>query len=221
MTNHNNQNSFPYEYVSIEGNLGSGKTSLVTKLSRDYNGKEILEAFENNPFLPLFYDNPQRYAFTVELFFMTERFKQLQDQLASPDLFSSCTFSDFFFTKSLLFARKNLESEEYRLFQMLFSVLSKSFPAPDLLVYLHRDTKHLLNNIKERNRSYEQNIQEDYLLTIQDSYFEYLRNITSFPVLILDLQDLDFIRNQKNYETIKFIISQKYTPGVHRLTVSV
>ena len=215
------QNTFPYRYVSIEGNLGSGKTSLVTKLSREYNAREILEEFENNPFLPLFYENPARYAFTVELFFMTERFKQLQDQLTAPDLFSSVIFSDFFFTKSLLFARKNLESEEYRLFQMLFSVLSKSFSKPDLLVYLHRDVKYLLENIKQRNRSYEQQIKAEYLSMIQDSYFEYLRNITSFPVIILDLQNLDFVGDPKAYETIKFIISQKYNPGVHRMTVSV
>lgn len=216
-----NQSVFPYEYVCIEGNLGSGKTSLVSKLAREFNGREILEEFENNPFLPLFYQNPERYAFTVELFFMTERFKQLQTQLSAPDLFTNHTFSDFFFTKSLLFARKNLEAEEYRLFQMLFSVLTKSFPNPDILVYLHRDISFLLENIKERNRSYELNIKEDYLQKIQDSYFEYLRNITSFPVLILDIKNLDFVRDQKIYETVKFLISKKYNPGVHRLTVSV
>ena len=215
------QTEFPYSYINIEGNLGSGKTSLVHMLSHEYGGRAILEEFENNPFLPLFYENPERYAFTVELFFMTERYKQLQNQLASPDMFSSFTIVDFCFTKSLLFARKNLEAQEYRLFQMLFSVMEKGFPNPDLLVYLHRDTTYLLNNIKERNRSYEQNIKADYLKKIQDSYFEYLRNITSFPVLILDLNDMDFVNNPTNYETVKFLISKKYNPGVHRMTVSV
>jgi len=215
------QKLFPYNYIAIEGNLGSGKTSLVGKLCREYNGREILEAFDNNPFLPLFYENPERYAFTVELFFMTERYKQLQEQLASPDLFSNHTIADFIFTKSLLFARKNLGADEYRLFQMLFSVLNKSFPNPEILVYLHRDVNFLLDNIKERNRPYEQNIQEEYLLKIQDSYFEYLRNITSFPVLILDLKDMDFVSNQTAYETVKFLISKPYNPGVHRISVSV
>ncbi len=215
------QNVIPYSYINIEGNLGSGKTSLVHMLSHEFQGRSILEEFENNPFLPLFYDNPDRYAFTVELFFMTERYKQLQDQLSAPSLFSSHTISDFCFTKSLLFARKNLDAEEYRLFQMLFSVLEKGFPNPDLLVYLHRDTSYLLDNIRQRNRSYEQSIKAEYLLKIQDSYFEYLRNITSFPVLILDLKGMDFVNNPTNYETVKFLISKKYNPGVHRITVSV
>ncbi len=215
-----NQYKIPYEYICIEGNLGSGKTSLVSMLCREFNGKEIMESFENNPFLPLFYENPDRYAFTVELFFMTERYKQLQAHLSNPDLFSNHTIADFFFTKSLLFARKNLGADEYRLFQMLFSVLDKSFPNPDILVYLHRDTSHLLKNIKERNRPYEQTLKADYLLKIQDSYFEYLRNITSYPVLILDIQDMDFVKNPTSYETIKFLISKPYQPGVHRISVS-
>jgi len=211
----------PYEFVCIEGNIGSGKTSLVERMSRDYNGRMLLEQFEDNPFLPLFYNNPERYAFTVELFFMTERYKQLQNHISNQDLFSSKIFSDFSFIKTLLFARKNLQDEEYKLFQMLFSVLNKSFPKPDLLVYLHRDVKHLLKNIRERNRSFENTIGDEYLLTIQDSYFEYLRNITSFPVLILDLQDMDFVSNEQHYETVRFLISKQYRPGVHRISLSV
>ncbi len=212
--------AFPYRYVSIEGNIGSGKTSLVSRLAYDFQGKQILEQFSDNPFLPLFYQDPERYAFTVELFFMTERFKQLQNDLTAPDLFNPYIFSDFVFVKSLLFARKNLEPEEYKLFQMLFSVMSNTFPDPDLLVYLHRDTEHLLKNIKLRNRPYEQEIEADYLIKIQNSYFEYLRNITSFPVVILDIKDMDFMGNEQSYETLKFLISKKYNPGVHRTSVS-
>ncbi len=211
---------FPYRYVSIEGNIGSGKTSLVDRLCTDLNGKKILEQFADNPFLPLFYEDPERYAFSVELFFMTERYKQLQNDLTAPDLFNPHIISDFFFIKSLLFARKNLGAEEYKLYQMLFSVLNKTFPDPDLMVYLHRDTEYLLHNIKLRNRPYEQQIEADYLIKIQNSYFEYLRNITSFPVLILDIKDMDFVGNENNYETIKFLISKEYQPGVHRTSVS-
>lgn len=209
---------FPYKHICIEGNIGSGKTSLVKKLNNEYRGQLILEQFEDNPFLPLFYKNPERYAFTVELFFMTERYKQLQKD---PELFAQYIFSDFSFIKTLLFARKNLEQEEYKLFQMLFSVLNKSFPNPDILVYIHRDVKYLLKNIKDRGRVYEQTITEGYLNSIQDSYFEYLRNITSFPVLILDLKDIDFVGEQRHYDTIKFLISKKYNPGVHRISLSV
>jgi len=215
-----NQHQIPYRFITIEGNIGSGKTSLVDKLCYEYNGKKILESFSDNPFLPLFYKDPERYAFSVELFFMTERYKQLQTELTSPDLFNQQIISDFLFIKSLLFARKNLMPEEYKLFQMLFSVLSKTFQSPDILVYLHRDTPYLLENIKVRNRPYEQDIQADYLLKIQNSYFEYLRNIISYPVLILDIQDMDFVSNETNYETIKFLLSKPYTPGVHRISVS-
>jgi len=214
------QATIPYKYICIEGNIGSGKTSLVEKLSFEYSSTKILEQFQDNPFLPLFYQNPERYAFTVELFFLTERYKQLQNTFVTPDLFVQHIISDFSFVKSLLFARKNLEDEEYRLFQMLYSVLSKSFPNPDLLVYLHRNSEYVLKNIKQRSRSYEQDIQIEYLLKIQDSYFEYLRNITSFPVLILDLKNMDFVGDRNNYETLKFLISKKYLPGVHRITVS-
>jgi len=214
------QATIPYKYICIEGNIGSGKTSLVEKLSFEYSSTKILEQFQDNPFLPLFYQNPERYAFTVELFFLTERYKQLQNTFVIPDLFVQHIISDFSFVKSLLFARKNLEDEEYRLFQMLYSVLSKSFPNPDLLVYLHRNSEYVLKNIKQRSRSYEQDIQIEYLLKIQDSYFEYLRNITSFPVLILDLKNMDFVGDRNNYETLKFLISKKYLPGVHRITVS-
>lgn len=215
------QTNFPYKYICVEGNIGSGKTSLVEKLCFEYSATKVLEQFQDNPFLPLFYQNPERYAFTVELFFLTERYKQLQNTILTPDLFVDHIISDFSFVKSLLFARKNLEKEEYRLFQMLYSVFSKSFPNPDILVYLHRDVDLVISNIKERSRSYEQDISPDYLKRIQDSYFEYLRNITSFPVLILDLQDMDFVGNDNNYETLKFLISKKYNPGVHRMTVSV
>jgi len=214
------QNKIPYSFISIEGNIGSGKTSLVDLLSYELGGKKILESFADNPFLPLFYKDPERYAFTVELFFMTERYKQLQNDLTKPDLFNEYIISDFIFIKSLLFARKNLEEEEYKLFQMLFSVMNKNFRNPDLLVYLHRDPPILLENIKTRNRPYEQEIQADYLTMIQNSYFEYLRNIVSYPVLILDLKDMDFVSNEQHYETLKFLIGKEYNPGVHRISLS-
>jgi len=214
------KNKIPYSFISIEGNIGSGKTSLVDRLSEELGGKKIMESFADNPFLPLFYQDPDRYAFTVELFFMTERYKQLQNDLTEPDLFNEYIISDFVFIKSLLFARKNLEDEEYKLFQMLFSVMSKNFRNPDLLVYLHREPFVLLENIKTRNRPYEQEIEAEYLLRIQNSYFEYLRNIVSYPVLILDLKQMDFVSNEQNYETIKFLISKDYNPGVHRISLS-
>lgn len=209
---------FPYKYISIEGNIGAGKTSFCRMLAEEYSCKLILEQFNDNPFLPLFYKEPERYAFTLELFFMTERFKQMQSA-QSPDLFQQILISDYFFTKTLLFAKKNLIEEEYKLFQQLYNVLTKSLPQPELLVYFHRNTDILKQNIIKRNRSYEQNITEEYLLNIQHSYFEYFRGILSFPILIIDLNTIDFVENRKQYEELKKLLSKKYLPGVHRFSL--
>ncbi len=210
---------FPYNYISVEGNIGTGKTTFCEMVSREYNSKLILEEFTENPFLPLFYEDPDRFAFTVELFFMTERHKQLQKHLLHQDLFHQFTISDYFFMKTLLFARKNLSEEEYRLFQKMFNVLNQSFPTPDILVYFHRSIDILMDNIETRGRHYEKNISRDYLQKIQDSYFEYFRNILSFPILIVDLNEIDFVENKNAYNEIKLLLSKEYLPGVHRISL--
>jgi len=212
-------NKIPYNYISIEGNIGAGKTTFCKMLADEYNCELILEQFANNPFLPFFYDDPERYAFTVELFFMTERHKQLQKTLLTPELFSPFKLADYSFIKTLLFARKNLGEEEYRLFSKLYNILNQSFPEPDILVYFHRDVSILQSNIAKRNRSYEQNITDEYLLKIQNSYFEYFRNIVSYPVLIIDLKEIDFIANPQQYSELKKLLSKKYSPGIHRYSL--
>lgn len=210
----------PYGYVCIEGNIGAGKTSFCLKMTQDYNTSIILEQFNDNPFLPLFYNDPDRFAFTVELFFMTERYKQLQGSLQSMGLFHDFYLADYAFIKTQLFARKNLQEEEFKLFQMLYNILQKNFPNPDLLVYFHRDVDILIENINKRGREIENNIKREYLLEIQNSYFDYFRNILTYPVLIIDLKDMDFINNEDNYDLILDLISKKYNPGVHRITLS-
>lgn len=213
---------FPYQYICIEGNIGTGKTSFSRMIQKEFKCRLILEEFSENPFLPYFYENPERFAFTVELFFMTERYKQMERNLISQrDLFSPFTLSDYTFVKTLIFARKNLKSEEFRLFQQLFHTLQNNFPNPDLLVYLHRNVDILLQNIKKRGREYEVYITREYLYNIQDSYFDYFRNIVSFPVLIIDIADLDFIAEKKYYDVIKSLIAKKYNPGVHRVSLHV
>lgn len=216
-----NQNltMFPYSYIVIEGNIGAGKTTFCEMIHEEYNCRLILEEFDDNPFLPYFYKDPERYAFTVELFFMTERHKQLQQHLLNRDMFADFTIADYTFVKTLLFARKNLEEEEYRLFQKLFGVLNQSFPKPDLLVYFHRDVDILLSNISQRGRSYEKEIKGEYLLEIQNSYFEYFRNILSFPILIIDINEIDFKKHSNQYAELKNIIAREYTPGVHRISL--
>ena len=211
--------NFPYRYMCFEGNIGAGKTSFCKMLNEEYRCNLVLEQFDDNPFLPLFYEDPDRHAFTVELFFMTERYKQLEQSLLTQDLFNDYTISDYFFVKTLLFAKKNLPEGEFRLFQKLFNTLNQSFPSPDLMVYFHRSVDVLQANIQKRGRSYESKISNQYLSTIQDAYFEYFRNILSFPVLIIDLNTIDFVQHRNQYEEIKYLISKPYKPGVHRISL--
>jgi deoxyguanosine kinase len=152
---------------------------------------------------------------------MTERHKQLQRSLVTQDMFFDFTVADYAFVKTLLFARKNLTDEEFRLFQKLYSVLSQNFPKPDLMVYFHRNVDILLSNIEKRNRPYEKNISAEYLTKVQEGYFEYFRNILSYPILIIDLNTIDFVSNPSHYEHVKYLISKKYQPGVHRISLVV
>lgn len=188
-------------------------------IARDYDVRLILEQFAENPFLPYFYDDPERYAFPVELFFMTERHKQLQGNLMNRDLFLDLTLSDYFFTKTLLFARKTLGEDEYRLFQQLYQILNASFPSPNLVVYLHRPVPVLMDQIKERGRPYEQRITPGYLQNLQDSYFEYFMGYTEYPILIIDLDDRDFVTEPSIYRQLIALMQQQYGPGVHRISL--
>lgn len=212
---------FPYNYIAVEGNIGSGKTTFCQMVAKEYNCKLVLEEFDDNPFLPYFYKDPERFAFTVELFFMTERYKQLQKSLLIRDMFIDFTIADYAFIKTLLFARQNLPEDEYKLFQKMFSPLNQSFPQPELLVYFHRDVKILQENIAKRGRTYESGITDEYLTKVQNSYFEYFRNILSYPILIVDLNTIDFEDNVRNYKEVKHLLSKKYNPGVHRVSLIV
>ncbi len=210
--------SFPYNYIAIEGNIGAGKTTLCEMIQSDFNCRLILEQFADNPFLPYFYENSERYAFPVELFFMTERHKQLQENLTQQDLFQQLIVTDYFFIKTLLFAKNNLSEEEYRLFQRLFHILSSTFPKPEILVYLHRSVDSLIKNIHQRGREYEQDISASYLKEIQDTYFEYFRTENDIPILIIDVEEVDFKKSKEHYEMILEAIGQKYAPGIHRVS---
>jgi len=186
-------------------------------IAEDFGGRLVLEQFADNPFLPFFYENPERYAFTVELFFMTERHKQLQQELAQQSLFEEFIIADYFFLKTLLFAKNNLPAEEYRLFQRLFHILNASFPKPELLVYLHRPVSSLLQNIAKRGRPYEQDITAEYLQRIQDNYFEFFRMEQSVPVLILEMEDVDFKNNPEQYRQLISLLQKQYSTGIQRV----
>jgi len=207
----------PYKYIAIEGNIGSGKTSLATKISQEHNARLILEQFEDNSFLPKFYEDQARYAFPLELSFLAERYQQLKDLLSSQDLFKDFTISDYFINKSLIFSRKTLQSEEYKLYHKLFEIISQMIPRPDLLVYLYSSVERLQANIKKRDRSYEQNIEDDYLEGIQQSYFDFIKHQTDLRILIIDTNDIDFVNNQEDYKKIVQTIFKDYPIGVHRI----
>lgn len=212
-------NPFPYQYICIEGNIGTGKTSLCEKIARDFNSQLILEEFADNPFLKYFYDDPDRYAFTVELFFMTERHKQLQYSLHNRSLFSEFMVADYCFWKTVIFASKTLNDQEYRLFLRLFNILNTGFPNPDLLVYLHRSPGKLLEQIRIRGRFYEQTITEEYLQKIQDSYFEFFRSQLSYPIVVLDVEELDFVNQPDHYQEMVRLLKKQYLPGTHRISL--
>ncbi len=204
----------PYQFIAIEGNIGAGKTTLCQQLAAYCDCALILEQFTDNPFLPPFYEQPARYAFPVELFFMTERHKQLLEHFAKPDLFRSFTVADYFFVKTLLFAKNNLNEEEFRLFQRLFGVLNATFPKPDLLVYLHRPVPILLQHIHKRGREIEQQIAPAYLEEIQNAYFDYLKTETETPVIVLDLEEADFQNNPAVFQQIVQLLRQKHPAGM-------
>lgn len=206
--------AIPYNFIAVEGNIGAGKTTFCQMLSDDFGGRLILEQFAENPFLPYFYESPDRYAFPVELFFMTERHKQLQEELAQRSLFEEFIVADYFFLKTLLFAKNNLSVEEYRLFQRLFHILNATFPKPELLIYLHRPVPSLLQNIEKRGRTYEKDITADYLLKIQHTYFEFFRTEKSIPILILEIENIDFQNNTNHYQQLVSLLKQTYKPGI-------
>jgi len=211
--------SIPYKYISIEGNIGTGKTSLCELLLRDTNSMLMLEEFAENPFLPYFYENPAKYAFPLELFFMTERYKQQEIQFQAQDLFSDFVLSDYLFIKTLLFASINLNESDYAIFYRLYSTLQQSLPSPDLIMYLHRSPEELLRQIKKRGRSYEQKIQGAYLQQIQDTYFDYFRTLADIPVLIINLDGVDFIDDKVQYEEIQRLMRRQYQPGMHYISL--
>src|SRR6188768_3179224 len=190
-----------YHFITIEGNIGAGKTTLSHLLSRHFNARLVLEEFADNPFLPKFYENPKLYAFPLELFFMAERFKQLKDLLQQKDLFQTITVSDYLFTKCLLFAKVNLPEDEFRLYQRLFDILQQQVVMPEILIYLHAPVSKLQENIRKRNRPYEQKIPDDYLFNIQQTYTHYIKQ-HNLKTIFVDASNADFVGNPKHVQTI-------------------
>ena len=188
-----------FSYIAVEGNIGAGKTSFATMVSQDYNAKLILERFKDNPFLPKFYEDQPRYAFSLEMSFLADRYQQLSDDIAQYDLFTDFVISDYDVFKSLIFAKITLQEDEYSLYHKLFSIMYKELVKPDLYIYLYQNTERLLENIKKRGRDYEQNIQQEYLANINQSYLSFIKSQPSLNVKIIDISELDFVNDRGDY----------------------
>jgi deoxyguanosine kinase len=207
-----------YHFLTIEGNIGAGKTTLAHILAKHFNARLILEQFADNPFLPKFYENPAQYAFPLELFFMAERYKQLKELVHTSDLFQNLTISDYLFTKCLLFAKVNLPEQEFRLYQKLFEIVHTQLVQPDILIYLHAPVSRLQQNIKKRNRPYEQGIPDEYLFRIQEAYTNYIRQ-HNIKTIFIDVSNADFLSNSKHLQVVLDALDKDLDPGQHYFTL--
>jgi deoxyguanosine kinase len=207
-----------YHFITIEGNIGAGKTTLAHLLSKKLNARLILEEFADNPFLPKFYENPRQYAFPLELFFMAERFKQLKDMLQTKDMFQNVTVADYLFSKCLLFAKVNLPDDEFRLYQKLFDIFQQQVIFPDILIYLHSPVQKLQQNIRKRNREYEQRISDEYLFNIQETYTSYIKH-HNIKTIFIDAYNADFLDNEKHLQVVLDALESDLDEGQHFFTL--
>ncbi len=196
-----------YKYIVVEGNIGSGKTSLAKKLSSELNGNLILEEFAENSFLPKFYENPAKYAFPLEMSFLAARFQQLSQifelQRDKPII------SDYHIRKSLMFAKVNLDPAEIGLYQSFYEIISAKFPEPELVIILKKSVKHLQANISKRGRTFERSISEEYLNRINQGYQQLAKDFTASKVLEIETGHLDFVNNSSHYQTIIDLINKQ------------
>jgi len=195
-----------YKYLVIEGNIGAGKTSLANQLAEDTGSRLMLETFDDNPFLAKFYQDQKRYAFQLELSFLSERYQQIKTELGHPDLFGQSVISDYFLAKSFIFSKHNLKDDEMKLFEKLFTIINLQAPKPDLYVYLHLPVEKLLKNINQRGRPYEKHIEYEYLKEVQEGYFGFFKSQQELKILVIDTSTLDFVHNKSDYEKLKNII---------------
>lgn len=206
-----------YNYITIEGCIGAGKTTLAEKLAKDLNAEIVLERFVDNPFLAKFYKDPVHYAFPLEMTFLTDRYQQLKSLLTQRDLFTDLVISDYFIDKCDIFAKNNLQSDEYNLYLKVYDIIASYLPKPDIIVYLHNNIDQLLKNIAHRGREYEKDITPEYLQDIQSRYMNYLRCVNHIPVLIVDTHALDFVKNPDDYQRLKELLYAEYPNGISNI----
>lgn len=203
-----------YEYVVIEGNIGSGKTTLSKKLAERWGSRLMLEEFKDNPFLPKFYENPKQHSFALELSFLAERYHQKRDELNRTDLFRPGIVCDYSFAKSLVFSRINLDEDEFELYQNLFHIIHGRLPKPDLLVYLHCSPQKSLRQIKKRGRTFEQDISIDYLEKINSGYLEFFKQQTGIRIIVLNTEHLDFVESEIDLQKVFSVFESTHLSGM-------
>lgn len=207
-----------YSYIAVEGLIGAGKTTLAKRLAAEWGGRLVLEEFDDNPFLPRFYEDPQRYGFSVELSFLAQRYHQLK-RITEQDLFTTCTVADYSLGKSLVFANVTLQADEYALFRDLYTIMYADLPRPELIVYLHLDMDRVQDRIRSRGRSYEQSIPFDYLARLQERYLDHLQKRHEERVLVVDLQEHDLMNEPLVYENLLKHLSGEIPFGHHVITL--
>jgi deoxyadenosine/deoxycytidine kinase len=207
----------PYQFIAIEGNIGAGKSTLVNMLSDILKAKKIMEEFEDNSFLPKFYENRSRYAFPLEMSFLAARFNQLKKQLVEDKLFGEPIISDYIFAKCLLFSQNTLDDDEYKLYRQMFEIINFQIPQPDLLVYLHAPIEKLQWNISNRGRVYEKKIEDNYLQSLQETYFKYMNSQTNTRVLVINCAGLDFVNNPNDFDFLLQAICKDFPLGMNYL----
>ena len=207
----------PYQFIAIEGNIGAGKSTLVNMLSDVLKAKKIMEEFEDNSFLPKFYENRSRYAFPLEMSFLAARFNQLKKQLVEDTLFGEPIISDYIFAKCLLFSQNTLDHDEYKLYRQMFEIINFQIPQPDLLVYLHAPIEKLQWNISNRGRVYEKKIEDNYLQSLQETYFKYMNSQTNTRVLVVNCAGLDFVNNTNDFDFLLQAICKDFPIGMNYL----
>ncbi|NCP85001.1 MAG: deoxynucleoside kinase [Bacteroidetes bacterium] len=190
-----------YEFIAIEGVIGAGKTSLANLLAKERNAKLVLEEFKDNPFLDKFYIDRERYAFQTQLTFLASRFQQ-QQNIYLKDLFHSSVISDYIFDKDRIFARINLNGDELALYDKIFQIMSFKAPKPDLVIYLQSSLDRLLHNIHKRGRSYEKDMDPDYLNELNEAYNHFFHHYNRSQLIIINASEIDFVTNTDHLDYI-------------------
>ena len=205
-------------FVVIEGNIGAGKTTLSKKVAMQLNARLVLETFEDNPFLPKFYKDQERYAFPLELSFLAARYKQLKDDLEQGDLFNSLTIADYYLMKSFIFAKITLPDDEFRLYRQFFDLIRTFSVKPDVLFYIHRDVDTLKSNIVSRGRTYEQDVDKNYLSSVTRGYFDYFKEVSDFPVVVVDATRADF-QSHNHYHQFVNLLGKPFKNGISNIKI--